>query len=123
MFVAIDYVWSKAKEDRTLEKAIFVDEAWKLLASKEEYPVRIVFYGSGEIYDILYVTEAEITVVNNLFSRKEIDGCGHIVVVEKPEEIPKIRISDTIGFCTVKEGGEVEYYRHCSQDRDGYGRE
>ena len=90
-------------------------------ASKEEYPVRIVFYGSGEIYDILYVTEAEITVVNNLFSRKEIDGCGHIVVVEKPEEIPKIRISDTIGFCTVKEGGEVEYYRHCSQDRDGYG--
>ena len=35
MFVAIDYVWSKAKEDRTLEKAIFVDEAWKLLASNE----------------------------------------------------------------------------------------
>lgn len=35
MFVALDFVWSKAKEDRTVEKAIFVDEAWKLLASNE----------------------------------------------------------------------------------------
>lgn len=35
MFVAIDFVWTKAKEDRTVEKAIFVDEAWKLLASNE----------------------------------------------------------------------------------------
>lgn len=35
MFVAIDFVWTKAKEDRTAEKAIFVDEAWKLLSSNE----------------------------------------------------------------------------------------
>ena len=35
MFVALDFVWSKAKEDRTVEKAIFMDEAWKLLASNE----------------------------------------------------------------------------------------
>lgn len=35
MFVAIDYVWSKAKEDRIKEKTIFVDEAWKLLVSNE----------------------------------------------------------------------------------------
>lgn len=35
MFVALDFVWTKAKEDRTVEKAIFVDEAWKLLASNE----------------------------------------------------------------------------------------
>ena len=26
MFVALDYVWDKAKENRTEEKAIFVDE-------------------------------------------------------------------------------------------------
>lgn len=35
MFVALDFVWTKTKEDRTVEKAIFVDEAWKLLASNE----------------------------------------------------------------------------------------
>lgn len=34
MFVAIDYVWDKAKENRTVEKAIFVDEIWQLIGSK-----------------------------------------------------------------------------------------
>lgn len=81
------------------------------LASREEYPVRIVFVGDGEIYDILYVSEAEVSVTNSLFARKRIDGCGHIVVVENPEDIPEIRIPDVVGFCTVKEDGEVGYYR------------
>ena len=33
MFVALDFVWSKAKEDRTVEKAIFIDEVWKLIGA------------------------------------------------------------------------------------------
>ena len=81
-------------------------------ASKEEYPVRIVFYGEGEIFDILYISEAEVTVVNNLFSRKVIDSCGHIIVVENPDYISAIHIANVIGYCVVKEGGEVEYYRY-----------
>ena len=35
MFVALDYVWDKAKEDRTKEKAIFIDEAWELIGSDD----------------------------------------------------------------------------------------
>ncbi|MGN0492611.1 MAG: VirB4 family type IV secretion system protein, partial [Acutalibacteraceae bacterium] len=31
MFVALDYVWDKAKENRTEEKAIFIDECWQLI--------------------------------------------------------------------------------------------
>ena len=31
MFVALDYVWDKAKENRTVEKAIFIDECWQLI--------------------------------------------------------------------------------------------
>lgn len=31
MFVALDYVWDKAKEDRTVEKSIFIDETWQLI--------------------------------------------------------------------------------------------
>lgn len=80
-------------------------------ASKEEYPIRIVFVGDGEIYDILYAPPEDIEVTNQLFARKNIDGCGHIVIVEEPEDIPKIRIPDVIGFCTVKEEGQIEYYR------------
>lgn len=33
MFVALDYVWDKAKEDRTAEKAIYIDETWQLIGA------------------------------------------------------------------------------------------
>lgn len=33
MFLALDYVWDKAKEDRTAEKAIFIDETWQLIGA------------------------------------------------------------------------------------------
>lgn len=81
------------------------------LADKGEYPVRIIFVGDGEIYDILYVSQEEISLVNNLFARKRIEGCGHIVVVENLQDIPQIHISDVVGFCTVDEDGKIEYYR------------
>lgn len=85
------------------------------LASKEEYPIRIIFVGDGEIYDLLYIAPEDIELTNQLFVRKKIDGCGHVVVVEEPESIPKIRIPDVIGYCTVKGDGEVEYYQKESQ--------
>ena len=51
-------------------------------------------------------------LVNQLFSRQKLDGCGHVVIVENPEEIPQIEIPNVIGFCTVQEEeGGVEYYR------------
>ena len=33
MFVALDYVWDKAKENRTEEKAIYIDECWQLIGA------------------------------------------------------------------------------------------
>ncbi len=33
MFVALDFCWDKSKEDRTKEKAIFIDEAWALIGA------------------------------------------------------------------------------------------
>ena len=37
MFVALDYVWDKVKEDRTKEKAIFIDEVWQLIGSASNH--------------------------------------------------------------------------------------
>ena len=85
------------------------------MASKEEYPIRIVFVGDGEIYDILYVAPEDVELTNQLFARRKIDACGHIVVVEEAEDIPKIQIPDVIGYCTVKEEGQIEYYRKNSK--------
>ncbi len=33
MFVVLDYVWDKAKENRTEKKAIYVDEVWQLIGA------------------------------------------------------------------------------------------
>lgn len=34
MFVALDFIYDKVKEDRTKKKAVFIDEAWKLIGAK-----------------------------------------------------------------------------------------
>ncbi|MDD6484020.1 MAG: hypothetical protein PUF72_05535 [Clostridiales bacterium] len=34
MFIVLDYVWDKVREDRTTRKAVFLDELWKLIGSK-----------------------------------------------------------------------------------------
>lgn len=31
MFIALDYVWDKAREDRTAKKVVFMDEGWKII--------------------------------------------------------------------------------------------
>ena len=33
MYIGLDYIWDKAKEDRTVKKAIFIDETWKLIGA------------------------------------------------------------------------------------------
>ena len=41
MFMALDLVWSRAKEDRTEKKAVFIDEIWRLI-SRNKYAAEYV---------------------------------------------------------------------------------
>lgn len=41
LFVALDFVWDRAKEDRTAEKAIFIDECWQLLSGASAMGTRL----------------------------------------------------------------------------------
>lgn len=41
MFVALDFMWDRAKENRTEEKAIFIDECWQLLSGAGESGTRL----------------------------------------------------------------------------------
>lgn len=50
MFVGLDYMWDKAKEDRTKQKAIYIDEVWQLIgASSNELAANYVL----EIFKII----------------------------------------------------------------------
>lgn len=83
------------------------------LADKEEYPVRIIFVGDAEIYDIMYIPESDVELVNNLFERKKVASSGHIVIVDSDDYIPAIRLQNITGFSVVKEGDsvEIEYFK------------
>ena len=48
MYAALEFVWDKAKEDRTAEKAIFLDELWNLI-SKDRLAAEFVL----EIFKII----------------------------------------------------------------------
>lgn len=41
LFVALDFVWDRAKEDRTAEKAIYIDECWQLLSGASAMGTRL----------------------------------------------------------------------------------
>ncbi|MCD8073663.1 MAG: DUF5697 family protein [Lachnospiraceae bacterium] len=105
--------------DRGSEKALWVlislmrqmEVGEHFPVSSGEFPVRIVLTAQTGLYDILYVPETDVTLANRLFSLKKPDGGGHIVIVDSAEYISGIHLADTIGYCTVKEGGEVEYYQ------------
>lgn len=49
MFVAVDFVWDKAKENRTMEKAIFIDECWQLIGGGNSLAAEYVL----EIFKII----------------------------------------------------------------------
>lgn len=44
MFVVMDFLWSKIKEDRTERKAVFIDEAWQLIGASTDSRVADFVY-------------------------------------------------------------------------------
>jgi len=90
------------------------------LAQKEDFPVRIVFFSGQEIYDILYVGVGDVKLVNGIYGKMRRPEGRHMVAVEDKELMGQIQIPDVVGFCLVRENGEVEYYR--KREKNGVGR-
>ena len=88
------------------------------LAGKEDFPIRILFYSGAEIYDILYVGDGDLKLVNGMFARSRRAGENHIIAVEDGNLMGVVAVPGTIGFCLVKEDGRVEYYKK-SAERSG----
>ena len=81
------------------------------LVEREDFPVRILFLSNQELYDILYVGTGDVKVVNGLYrSSRRAEG-NHMIALETEGLIDKIQIPNVIGYCVIKEGGAVAYYR------------
>ena len=81
------------------------------MAVKEDFPVRILFFCGQDIYDIIYIGIRDLKLVNGMFAKSRRSEENNIIVLEDKTLISQIEVPGIIGFCVVKEGGEVEYYR------------
>lgn len=79
--------------------------------SPGEFPVKIVFFSSGEMYEIVHVAEGQEALVSHAMGRNR-EGVGRrIVLVDEPRQISLLDFPGLTGFCTVDLAGNVSYYR------------
>ena len=79
--------------------------------SPGDFPVKIVFFSSGEMYEIVHVAEGQEALVSHAMGRCREDGSRRIVLVDVPGQIPLLDFPGITGFCTVDSAGDVSYYR------------
>lgn len=109
--------WEGPEEtDAALLKAV-----WVLLDFREdleyhsasEYPVQIVFFAGGQVYEIITVQAGQEALMNRLFADREKEmgePARRILLVERPEQIELLHIQGTAGYCTV-ENERTAYYQ------------
>ena len=105
MFIVLDYVWDKAREDRTKKKAIFLDELWTLIgANASEEAAKFVLrifkviraYGGSAI--------AATQDLNDFFALKDgaygkgIINNSKIKMVLQLEQEEASRVSETLNL-------------------------
>ena len=86
----------------------FIDKAEYHFAG--DFPVKINFFADGELYEIIYVRHEDEILINQILSSDTKSEARRIVIIDAPEQIEKINISNTAGFCTVTPDGAVCYY-------------
>lgn len=79
--------------------------------SVSDFPVKLIFFADGELYEVVYAAGGQEPLLNQLLSGKAAKNAGRrIVLVETPEQIALIHISAS-GYCTVNTAGEISYYK------------
>ena len=79
--------------------------------SSSDFPVNIVFFGEGELYEVTYVSENKEAIFEQALSLQE-PGGKRIIILENSEQIVKINIPDVTAYCIVNDdNGEVKYFK------------
>lgn len=91
-----------------LKKKGLVEEFF--LAGRQEYPVRIVVIGKGEMYDILFVGRQEQELVQSVLRRVYLPDCKHLVITEDPDQARNLPLQRVFAICQVTQEGKVIFY-------------
>ena len=76
-----------------------------------DFPVKISFFADDELYEIIYVGREQEILMNHALSGNTKSEARRIVIIDAPEQIENIDISNVTGFCTVDSEGTVCYYK------------
>ena len=105
IFLAMDFAWSKIKENRTKRKMLFIDEWWKMAFNPiaAEYSMEIaktiraysggVCFATQQMSDILAADEIGAAVLGNCdtkilmrMGRKDLDAVGQMIYLSEQEK-------------------------------------
>lgn len=103
MFVGLDYMWDKAKEDRTVEKCIFIPEAWKLIGAGSNSQVAnyvleitkiIRGYGGSIVIDTQDINDF-FALDDGKYGRGIINNCKTKIILNMEDEEAR-RVQDIL---------------------------
>lgn len=78
--------------------------------SAGDYPVKIIFFADGDIYEIVHAAQGKEVLVSYILSDKGEEPSKYLVLVDDPEQIEQLQIPHVSGYCTVSPEGVVQYY-------------
>lgn len=113
---------SVAGTDHELQKAVwvlldFIDRVE--FHSASDFPVKIIFFAAGELYEIIAVTAGRETLIAQAVTGNSLrDGGRRILIVEEPCQIPLLNIPCTSGYCIVEQDGRVCYFKKQQEEHD-----
>lgn len=127
MFVTLDFVWAKIKENRLAKKAVFVDEAWQLIGTagnemaaeyvKEIFKTIRAFGGSAfvmtqEVNDFFALNDGEYGKA--IISNADTKICLHMdrVDVERIVDIMQLTPEELKKVTNLQRGSGIVYTGH-----------
>lgn len=118
MFVGFDYMWDKAKEDRTQRKQIFVDEVWQIIgASSNPLAADYIFeavkiirgYGGGVLVATQDINDF-FSLENGKYGRGILNNCKIKIVLNLEDEEAQ-RVQDVLKLTDTEIGNITRFER------------
>lgn len=79
--------------------------------SPDDFPTKIIFFSSGETYEIIFVSLDKEALIEHALSGAGAEDGKRILIIESTEQIARLHISNITAFCTVSDTGEIQYFK------------
>lgn len=80
-----------------------------------DYPVKIIFFADGEVYEIVHAAQGREVLLSHVLSDAGEQPSHYLVLVDDPAQIGELQIPHVSGYCSVSPEGEVQYYQKESE--------